>query len=990
MGKSSKVTIGHKIFLGMQHVLCRGPVDFIRRIRADEKTFWSGRSAAGRLTVNEPELFGGDREEGGISGELDIEFGEPTQGRNDYLETAIGEDISAYRGVVQGVLRQMYLGATRYIKRWEYRLQRIHVRQDGIDQWYDETSEIREVEVDSTVLLVTNFDGGLADDLSCNPKPYAYKDASNQGTLADGTYTMPIKEEATGNEDGLYYSGGSAWGGLATCTVEFLFDLQSQPATFVSIFNIDTGVLTDEGGMNIHQSSGFIRQKVGTGDVQFGKARSPGQVNHIAYVWDGNSSTCRVYFNGNYAATLTGRSIHNSECLLGGYNNTGGLFPTNTVIFHGVKITKAAVYTGTGAYTEPTSFSVPVCYTGCPGMNPAHIIRECLTDPDWGMGYPESDIDDSSFRDAALALYNEELGLSLEWQRKKKIEDFINDVKEHIDAALYPSRTTGKLVLKLIRDDYNETGLTVLDENSVVAVSDYKKSVFGELVNTVVVNYENCDTAKPDSVAARDVALIQQQGAVIEAEVQYPGVRWHDLAARLAERDLRALSTPLVSCSLIAKREAANINPGDAFILDWPDYDIDMLVMRCNEISYGTGKTNAVKIKCTQDVFSTPSVGVVAEDTSAATGLDSTAQNATPQAAMEVPYYLLARELGDRYLADILADNPVVGFAMAVGGRPTSAHITADLYLDDGGGYDLESVLDFCPWGALAAEQASYDAGSAYELPPASSFIVLDGDNVKDLTAVTVPALALMGDEWVRVASLEQNSAGDWECVVGRGCLDTTPQPHTADSSGQYLYFCGDLFGSSTKEFVSGEEISAKIKTHTLTGALALADADVLPVMFHHRAIRPYPPGDLRLNGESYPVDVVADSGDDVLVSWAHRDRTLQTGDTIYDHSFGDIGPETNTTYTVRLYDHSDTLVSEQTGLTGNSASVDLAALIDASARIDVVAVRDGYESWQAASHRFEWNFVDSGTSQPDFEEFYVTGDGQFVANGDDFNVSTT
>jgi hypothetical protein len=43
-------------------------------------------------------------------------------------------------------------------------------------------------------------------------------------------------------------------------------------------------------------------------------------------------------------------------------------------------------------------------------MNPAHIIRECLTDTNWGMGYPESDIDDVSFTAAANTLYSESNG----------------------------------------------------------------------------------------------------------------------------------------------------------------------------------------------------------------------------------------------------------------------------------------------------------------------------------------------------------------------------------------------------------------------------------------------------------------------------------------------------------------------------------------------------------------------------------------------------
>lgn len=44
-------------------------------------------------------------------------------------------------------------------------------------------------------------------------------------------------------------------------------------------------------------------------------------------------------------------------------------------------------------------------------LNPAHIIRECLTDPDWGLGYQASDVDDAAFTYAADLLYIENFGL---------------------------------------------------------------------------------------------------------------------------------------------------------------------------------------------------------------------------------------------------------------------------------------------------------------------------------------------------------------------------------------------------------------------------------------------------------------------------------------------------------------------------------------------------------------------------------------------------
>src|SRR5690606_3497700 len=47
------------------------------------------------------------------------------------------------RGVVGVVLRQVYLGLNPYLKKWSFRVQRIHTRQNGLAQWYYPKAEIK-------------------------------------------------------------------------------------------------------------------------------------------------------------------------------------------------------------------------------------------------------------------------------------------------------------------------------------------------------------------------------------------------------------------------------------------------------------------------------------------------------------------------------------------------------------------------------------------------------------------------------------------------------------------------------------------------------------------------------------------------------------------------------------------------------------------------------------------------------------------------------
>ena len=111
----------------MHLALCSSSVDEVQAIFVGERLAWEGPvSTNGPITINKPELFGGDRKEGGIVGKVDVEFGEPTQTKNAYLQSKIGVDIPAYKGFLSLVLNQVYVCATNpYPKAWAVRVKSI-------------------------------------------------------------------------------------------------------------------------------------------------------------------------------------------------------------------------------------------------------------------------------------------------------------------------------------------------------------------------------------------------------------------------------------------------------------------------------------------------------------------------------------------------------------------------------------------------------------------------------------------------------------------------------------------------------------------------------------------------------------------------------------------------------------------------------------------------------------------------------------------------
>ena len=88
-------------------------------------------------------------------------------------------------------------------------------------------------------------------------------------------------------------------------------------------------------------------------------------------------------------------------------------------------------------------------------------------DSSFGLGMLPGQIDDAAFEIAAKKAHAEGLGISLIWRKDMKIEDFVSFLLSHADAVIYPDVTTGKLSIKLLRDDYVRSELPVFSGDEI-------------------------------------------------------------------------------------------------------------------------------------------------------------------------------------------------------------------------------------------------------------------------------------------------------------------------------------------------------------------------------------------------------------------------------------------------------------------------------------------------------------------------------------------
>lgn len=569
-------------------------------------------------------------------------------------------------------------------------------------------------------------------------------------------------------------------------------------------------------------------------------------------------------------------------------------------------------------------------------MNPAHIIRECLTDPDWGMGYAEAEVDEVSFKAAADTLFAENFGLSLLWDRQAPIEDFIKEVLKHIDGALYVDRKTGLFTLKLIRGGYNAATLLELNESNIERVDNFTRTALGELTNSITVNYWSTDTGNDASVTVQDIALIQMQQATINTTLQYPGITNAGLASRVAQRSLKTLSTPRVSCTIYTTRVAKDLTIGDVFKLTWPDFEVSGMIMRVTEVAYGDGRSHRIRITCTQDTFDMPSTEYVTPDAPEWVDPVQEPQPVTKQIAFEVPYRELVQLLGQASIDSLLASGPEIGFVGVAAARPEGTAINARVYVDAGAGYEDIAGVEFCPTAELTSGVDRF-------------VTVFPLTNWVDYSLIETSTWAQIGEELVFVTGIDATSV-----TVKRGVMDTVPLDHP---TGARIYFWDAFAAGDQTEYLSGESLDIRITPVSGGGQVDLADATTMELLLRGRANRPYRPGNLKGNDEYQPGALTGEVTWPLVLTWAHRNRLQDTAAEPVGYYEGTVTSETSVTYSVRVVELDATgaegaILHTETGITTETASIPFSVveLSEAPAfRVGVKAVRGGVESFTEA-----------------------------------------
>lgn len=927
MGGSSDQVVGYKYYCGLM-VAIGNRIENLVGFNADKRG-WSilNKKTNGSVDINQPDLFGGDKQEGGFVGVIDVHLGADNQAQNYYLSQRMNSLASAYPNlsylVYRGVNNQRAFhlnsmsGAMKEVLYW---VSRINVKNNGDEQWLKPKAEIKSI---------------------------------------TGNYEPAGELENYQAEYSMSVVGGQTY---SSSQIKNVDDWSESVALNYIVMN---GQLSDVGYIWADESD---PSKYYGNCTAFAKAKFDVNAHHrvkIQFHTDGGTDHP---FSPQMNVTCDGRIVSESS-----ENDESTNLTLHTYIFDfvgteiNINVSVSAHDIGSGLKSNrifPFSLSVyysdyrTESYEDVFDINPIHKIREILTD-DTAMNKPESTINDDNFTAAANRIFDEALGISWAIQ-EKTCKEAIDELLYHIEAGVRVNRQTGKYEVVLFRDDLLNLDTAMSFGKNNIKSFQPEVANADDLINVLNVSYYDRINIKSSAFSVYENGNIRTTNQEIAEDVRFPYFMNIRNAELVANWKLKQISTPTWKGSFTTGLyEARKLNRYDVVKLTWSELGIVDLPVRIMKINLGDGVDNTVSLDFIEVIpYSNIDYKTINVDV-------PTNQIVPPKpnvgTVLEMPYYEAVQNFGQTQVDAELSNNPQIGYLLAAAKKPQNNSLNAILYVDSGSGFTQESILNYAPTLILDQNIGYLDTSFA----------------VKDVDAISEAAIGTCFIVDNEVMVYQGYDSATSILTVKRAALDTHPAQHNAEA----MAFFYDAFSAfDTTQYLDGEDLEAKTLTTTPSGILPLQDAQTLPLLIKGRGIRPYPPNNIKINSEYYITKTLISS--DVVVTWVDRNRLQQTGGSILGWVDGTITKEAGVTYSLELIDtDSGSLVHSATGINATTYTVVKSLLhVNKIHKLKLWSVRDGFDSLLKFEHSFLIEAEEVTLTATAFKD-RVEGDTLSVAN---------
>ncbi len=620
------------------------------------------------------------------------------------------------------------------------------------------------------------------------------------------------------------------------------------------------GDASEQGAIYINRPDlfGGPKKEGGVGGIAYYLPGGPTQVlpDALARKLDPSLSgaTCPA-FRGVSTIWFTGSSGSNGVSW-GGDMSGGFYWTANSPFIRPVAIT---------GWRAPKGLDPDYAMIG-PDANGVHMIYECLTETDWGMGAPSWQFDLPVWEAKAVQLFDEEFGLSMMWAEQSRIEDFVTEIIDHIQATLFVNPRTGLLSIELLRDDYEIELLREVNPGNA-NFSNFQRKLWGETANELVGTWTNPENEKEETLSIQDLGNIAIQGGVVSDNRHYYGIRNAELLQRVLARDIRSASAPLAMLETELDRSFWDTLPGEVLKVTWPEKNLDRLVMRVMRVRYGRKGDPAVKVTLLEDIFSLVKPPALPAPGGGGSGTAEEPSEMAHSQVFTLPLFLASRALGAN-IADLAYPEVAAGVLANQPGNDTFAY---NLY------YEFPMANGDMAWVDGGAKSV---IGRATMLTPLYQEAVSPIAGLPSLGTGRNPVvggLVFIGDgsdAGSEIGLLRAFEDGTW--TVDRGVLDTVPRSWPVDTP---VWFVNptSVIADDDDIRAAGETAEYKLLSRTSLGLLPLDDASVVSGTMTARPHLPLRPAKVAINGVGFG-DVDATGASELVISWATRNRLFEDG----------------------------------------------------------------------------------------------------------------
>lgn len=566
-------------------------------------------------------------------------------------------------------------------------------------------------------------------------------------------------------------------------------------------------------------------------------------------------------------------------------------------------------------------------------INAIGILYDILVD-DWGnLGYDPALIDVVQWREIALQVYDEGMGMSFAITSSTEAKDAVQQIIRQVSMTMYEDQNTGLTKIKLIRADYDILDLPVFGPAEIIEVRNFTRRLWSETSNVVRLKYNDREAGYVEKIAtAKDFALLRFQGKQRPVELTMPGIHDAVLANEVAARELSNVNIPLHACDIVINRTATTLAPSDVFILQWPEYGIEQMIMRVRKPNLGTLEKGTITLSVAQDEFGSAATVITAPVPTEHVPTTLAPLDVAELFIYELPAYLdYNAGLGTR-----AGYTRLFSFAKA----PSSYTLGYDAFIEDGA-TDV-SVLDVAPYtdnAELVTPIALFDGWTNGVIAAVTI------DTVSDATVLTNVEDPRLGGNLIQIGTelfVYETVTDNMDTTytlnnLHRAMFDTGWNAHSA---GARVWLFDGQEGFFGTDSLPGESVDVYLIDRTATGSSTVAGATVTtlsPVGRVERVIAP----------DYVTIDAVRDNDqfitEGVSVDLDARERSrLDTVTAWYENDAASTA-EVGTTYDIDI-DVEGTVIAVDAGVALPYAFTPTSAMVGITV-LRIYAVKDTLRS---------------------------------------------